>query len=111
MVLDTRVFKADLVVYLQARLDILLDQPLSRPASYAGFLQNKKLRDDKASRSITTRRLSGRYSGLFSMRIFTTSGSAKVEVSPMESVSFAAILRRIRRMIFPERVLGSASAQ
>ena len=36
----------------------------------------------------------------------TTFGSASVEVSPKFSMSFAAILRRMRRMILPERVLG-----
>ena len=43
----------------------------------------------------------------FSTRSSTTAGSAKVEVSPKLSCSLAAILRRMRRMIFPERVLGS----
>ncbi len=38
----------------------------------------------------------------------TTEGSASVEVSPRFSISPSAILRRIRRMIFPERVLGRA---
>ena len=45
------------------------------------------------------------------MRLSTTSGSARVEVSPMVSISSVAILRRIRRMILPERVFGSAGAQ
>src|SRR5688500_15490864 len=40
----------------------------------------------------------------------TTDGSASVEISPSWSCSFAAILRRIRRMIFPERVLGRLGA-
>src|SRR5579859_17488 len=40
----------------------------------------------------------------------TTAGSASVEVSPRLSVSFAAILRRMRRMILPLRVFGSAGA-
>lgn len=43
----------------------------------------------------------------FSTKPSTTAGSARVEVSPKLLCSFAAILRRIRRMIFPERVLGS----
>jgi len=43
----------------------------------------------------------------FSTKSSTTEGSARVEVSPRLSCSFAAILRRIRRMILPERVLGS----
>src|SRR4029079_15884308 len=38
----------------------------------------------------------------------TTVGSARVEVSPKPSVAPSAILRRIRRMILPDRVLGSA---
>ncbi len=40
----------------------------------------------------------------------TTPGSANVDVSPSASVSLAAILRRIRRMILPDRVFGSAGA-
>ncbi len=43
----------------------------------------------------------------FSIRSSTTLGSARVLVSPRPSVSLAAILRRMRRMILPERVLGS----
>ena len=45
------------------------------------------------------------------MSLSTTLGSANVEVSPRLEVSPVAILRRIRRMIFPERVLGSESVQ
>jgi ABC-2 type transport system ATP-binding protein len=41
---------------------------------------------------------------------FTTPGSASVDVSPRLSVSFAAILRSILRMILPLRVFGSAGA-
>ena len=44
----------------------------------------------------------------FSMSVSTMEGSARVDVSPRESVSWHAILRSTRRMIFPERVLGSA---
>ena len=40
----------------------------------------------------------------------TTLGSASVEMSPSASCSLAAILRRIRRMILPERVFGSPGA-
>src|SRR6202046_1764593 len=40
----------------------------------------------------------------------TTAGSARVDVSPRPSVSLAAILRRMRRMILPLRVFGSAGA-
>src|SRR5690554_8193824 len=40
----------------------------------------------------------------------TTPGSAKVDVSPKPSISLAAILRRMRRMILPERVLGRLGA-
>src|SRR3546814_20642374 len=36
----------------------------------------------------------------------TTPGSASVLVSPSWSGAFSAILRRMRRMILPERVLG-----
>ena len=36
----------------------------------------------------------------------TTEGSANVEVSPRSSTSPAATLRRIRRIILPDRVLG-----
>ena len=46
----------------------------------------------------------------FSTNSVTTAGSAKVDVSPRLSVSFAAIFRRIRRMILPLRVLGSPGA-
>ena len=46
----------------------------------------------------------------FATRSATTAGSASVEVSPRCSCSFAAILRRIRRMILPERVFGSPGA-
>ena len=41
-----------------------------------------------------------------SMRASTTAGSARVEVSPMLSLCCSTILRRMRRMILPERVLG-----
>lgn len=41
----------------------------------------------------------------------TTLGSASVEVSPKLLVSPVAILRKIRRMILPERVLGNESVQ
>src|SRR5438874_770948 len=41
----------------------------------------------------------------------TTLGSASVEVSPRPEVAPSAILRRIRRMILPERVLGSAGVK
>ena len=40
----------------------------------------------------------------------TTSGSASVEMSPSWSCSLAAILRRMRRMILPERVFGRPGA-
>lgn len=39
----------------------------------------------------------------------TTEGSASVEVSPRSPSSFVAILRRIRHMMFPERVLSRPS--
>ena len=38
--------------------------------------------------------------------VATTEGSASVEMSPSSSCLFAATLRKIRRMILPERVLG-----
>ena len=38
-------------------------------------------------------------------------GSASVDVSPKPSVAPSAILRRMRRMILPERVLGSAGVK
>src|SRR5450631_420781 len=44
------------------------------------------------------------------MSCSTTLGSASVDISPNWSDSSAAILRRIRRMIFPERVFGSPGA-
>ena len=40
------------------------------------------------------------------MRSCTTAGSASVVVSPSSAVSRVAILRRMRRMILPDRVLG-----
>src|SRR5690606_18611885 len=43
---------------------------------------------------------------LFAIKSSTTAGSASVEVSPSEPKSSSAILRRMRRMILPERVLG-----
>ena len=39
------------------------------------------------------------------LRLSTTPGSARVEVSPSPSVSPAASLRKMRRMILPERAL------
>ena len=45
-----------------------------------------------------------------SMRFWTTAGSASVEMSPKLSSSFAAILRRMRRMILPDRVFGKQGA-
>ena len=44
------------------------------------------------------------------MRSPTTVGSASVEVSPSVPNSPSAILRRIRRMILPERVFGRPGA-
>ena len=46
----------------------------------------------------------------FSIRSSTTDGSARVEVSPRAPKSFSAILRRMRRMILPERVFGRPGA-
>src|SRR5215469_9784126 len=46
----------------------------------------------------------------FLRRSSTTVGSARVEVSPRLAVSPSAILRRMRRMILPERVLGRPGA-
>src|SRR3546814_2296813 len=40
------------------------------------------------------------------IRLSTTEGSASVEVSPRFEKSFSPILRKMRRMILPERVLG-----
>src|SRR5688572_7455513 len=42
--------------------------------------------------------------------LFRSLGSASVEVSPRFPTSFSAILRKIRRMILPLRVFGSAGA-
>src|SRR6476646_1185388 len=42
----------------------------------------------------------------FWMRSSTTVGSASVEISPRLEKSSSAILRRMRRMILPDRVLG-----
>ena len=46
----------------------------------------------------------------FAIRSSTTAGSARVEVSPSAPKSFSAILRRMRRMILPDRVLGRPGA-
>ena len=46
----------------------------------------------------------------FSIKPSTTLESARVEISPRLSSSLQAILRRMRRMIFPERVFGKAGA-
>ena len=46
----------------------------------------------------------------FWIRSSTTPGSARVEVSPRLPNSLSAILRRMRRMIFPERVFGRPGA-
>ena len=46
---------------------------------------------------------------LLSMRSSTTAGSARVEVSPSAPYSFSAILRKMRRMILPERVFGNSA--
>ena len=50
------------------------------------------------------------YLTLFATSSSTTAGSASVLVSPSPSTSFAAILRKIRRMILPERVFGRPGA-
>ena len=46
----------------------------------------------------------------FSIRLSITLGSASVEVSPRLPNSLSAILRKMRRMIFPERVFGRLGA-
>src|SRR5262249_9109881 len=50
------------------------------------------------------------YFPLFFTRSSTTAGSASVDVSPRLLKSFSTILRRMRRMILPERVLGRPGA-
>ena len=45
---------------------------------------------------------------IFSIRTSTTVGSARVDVSPRASISPLATFRRMRRMIFPDRVRGNA---
>jgi len=47
---------------------------------------------------------------LFFTKSSTTEGSASVLVSPRLEISFSAILRKMRRMILPERVLGRPGA-
>ena len=47
---------------------------------------------------------------LFSIRFFTTSGSARVLVSPKLSISFIAIFLKIRRIILPDLVFGNPDA-
>ena len=46
-----------------------------------------------------------------SIRLSTSDGSASVDVSPSAPNSFSAILRRMRRMILPLRVLGRAGVK
>ena len=43
---------------------------------------------------------------LFSIKLFTTDGSASVDVSPKLSKSLEAIFLRILLIIFPDRVFG-----
>ena len=50
------------------------------------------------------------FAGRLEIKSSTTDGSASVEVSQMLSISLSAILRNIRRIIFPERVFGSPGA-
>jgi len=55
--------------------------------------------------------MKGLYSpGLSRTSSSTTPGSASVDVSPSAPNSPSAILRRMRRMILPERVYGSPGA-
>lgn len=81
-------------------------------------------RYDRAGTSLTQAperlepsRAAGRRDGCVGQRLTrlsinpcTTPGSARVEVSPRLSSSLQAILRRIRRMILPERVFGRLGA-
>src|SRR5436309_2701200 len=62
-------------------------------------------------------RMPPRYSAAARLRFWrlftrssTTLGSARVDVSPRFSKESSAILRRMRRMIFPDRVLGRFGA-
>ena len=50
------------------------------------------------------------FAGRLEIKSSTTDGSASVEVSPMLSISLPAIFRKIRRIIYPERVFGSPRA-
>jgi len=52
----------------------------------------------------------GYYDNRPANRSATTFGSARVDVSPRLESSFSAIFLRMRRMIFPDRVLGSPGA-
>ena len=45
------------------------------------------------------------------MICWTIAGSARVVVSPMASISLLEILRKMRLIILPERVLGSPSTK
>jgi len=74
--------------------------------------EQKKPAGRKAGRgSITGRACYATFIVLWvSIRCCTTPGSARVEISPRPSYSAVAILRRIRRMIFPERVFGRPGA-
>ena len=59
------------------------------------------------SQMLNLLRYYSRISSAPSITDLTTLGSSKVEMSPKLVVSPDAILRKIRRMIFPERVLGN----
>ena len=68
-----------------------------------------------AARSAASCRIVGLAIGLLTCRGSSPGrrpppGSARVEVSPRLPKSFSAILRRMRRMILPERVLGRPGA-
>lgn len=84
--------------FLPARRPRLLTTPASKHHGCRG-------RDRNGGRGRT-----GQSAGRLVTKSSTTAGSANVEVSPNSSTSPAAIWRRIRRMILPDRVFGKPGA-
>jgi len=86
-------------------------QPQTRPSpsSYARLHKRGLVRETASVQTATQPHPLPRFC-LLPIRSVTTAGSAKVEVSPSEPYSFSAILRKIRRMILPERVFGNIGA-
>lgn len=76
------------------------------------WINHKKAPPDSARRDLfNASRCYATFMPLWvSIKCCTTPGSASVEISPSPSYSPVAILRKMRRMILPERVLGRPGA-